>query len=217
MQDPRLRLLAVVALSAAAFASVHGAILAFLWWACTLSGPVCLWRSRWPLLVFFPLLTVSLALFVTGGEWASYSLRLAVVLLVATFAFLDQGPGEFLSVCTWLLGRGLGFDCGLAGEIALSALRFLEDELRKAKWAFSLKGMPIGIAGIVPLSTGLLYSALRRASDQGDLLVARGYSGGGSVCARFRTPFRDILVTVAALAIAFIAFRPLGEFFILIQ
>lgn len=217
MQDPRLRLLSVVALSAAAFVSVHGAFLVFLWWVCTVSGPVCLWRSRWPLLVFFPLIAVSLALFVTGGEWASYSLRLAVVLLVATFAYLDQGAGEFLGVCTWLLGRGMGFDCGLAGEIALSALMVLEDDLGKARWAFSLKGRPIGFAGIVPLSSDLLYSALRRASDQGDLLVARGYSGGGSVCIRFRTPFRDIAVTIAALAIAFAAFLPLGEFFILIQ
>lgn len=217
MQDPRLRLLAVIALSAAAFASVHGAFLAFLWWTCTLSGPVCLWRSRWPLLVFFPLIAVSLALFVTGGVWASYSLRLAVVLLVATFAYLDQWPGEFLGVCTWLFGRGVGFDCGLAGEIALSTLKVLEDDLRKARWAFSLKGIPIGLPAIVPLSSGLLYNALRRGSDQGDLLVARGYSGGGSVCIRFRTPFRDIAVTVAAVAIAFAAFLPLGEFFILIQ
>ncbi|MDH7510052.1 MAG: hypothetical protein QHH04_03295 [Methanolinea sp.] len=217
MQDPRLRLLAVVALSAAAFASVHGAILAFFWWACTLSGPVSLWRSRWPLLVFFPLLAVAFALFLTGREWASYSLRLAVVLLIATFAYLDQGPGEFLGVCTWLFGRGVGFDCGLAGEIALSALRFLEDELGRARWAFSLKGMAIGLRGVVPLSTGLLYSALRRASDQVDLLVARGYSGGGSVCARFQAPFRDVVVTVAAAAIAIAAFLPLGEFFILIQ
>jgi energy-coupling factor transport system permease protein len=217
MQDPRLRLFAVIALSAAAFASVHGAFLAFAWWTCTLSGPVCLWRSRWPILVFLPLLVVSFALFVTGGEWASYSLRLAVVLLVATFAYLDQEPGEFLGVCTWLFGRRVGFDCGLAGEIALSALRFLEDELKKARWAFSLKGLGIGLQAIVPLSTCLLYTSLRRASDQVDLLVVRGYSGGGSLCARFRTPFRDIVVTVAAITIAFAAFAPVGEFFILIQ
>jgi len=90
MQDPRLRLLAVIALSAIAFASVRGAVLAFAWWVCTLEGPVHLWRSRWPLIVFLPLVAVSLVLLVTGGDWASYSLRIAVVLLIAIFAYQDR-------------------------------------------------------------------------------------------------------------------------------
>jgi len=121
MQDPRLRLLAVIALSAIAFASVRGAVLAFAWWVCTLEVPVHLWRSRWPLIVFLPLVAVSLVLLVTGGNWASYSLRIAVVLLIAIFAYQDQAPGEFLGVCTWLLGERAGFDCGLAGEISIAS------------------------------------------------------------------------------------------------
>jgi len=217
MQDPRLRLLSVITLSCAAFVSIQGAALVFAWWACTLEGPDHLRRSRWPVLVFLPLVAVSLVLFATGGDWASYSIRIAVVLLVAVFAFQDQAPGEFLGVCTWLLGRRPGFDCGLAGEIALSGLRFLADDLERARWAFSLKGLPWGLRSLFPLSSGLLYGALRRASDQADLLVARGYAGGGSSCPRFRMSARDIFVTVAAIAIGIVVFLPVGEFFILIQ
>lgn len=217
MQDPRLRLLAVIALSAIAFASVRGAVLAFAWWVCTLEGPVHLWRSRWPLIVFLPLVAVSLVLLVTGGDWASYSLRIAVVLLIAIFAYQDQAPGEFLGVCTWLLGERAGFDCGLAGEISLASLRALESEVEKATWALSLKGIPVRLRCIVSLSAGLFYGALRRAYDQADLLVARGYSQGGSCCARFQASGRDIVVTGAAVAVGIAAFLPVGEFFILVQ
>jgi len=217
MQDPRLRLLAVIALSAIAFASVRGAVLAFAWWVCTLEGPVHLWRSRWPLIVFLPLAAVSLVLLVTGGDWASYSLRIAVVLLIAIFAYQDQAPGEFLGVCTWLLGERAGFDCGLAGEISLASLRALESEIEKATWALSLKGIPVRLRCIVSLSAGLFYGALRRAYDQADLLVARGYSQGGSCCARFQASGRDIVVTGAAVAVGIAAFLPVGEFFILVQ
>jgi len=121
MQDPRLRLLIVIVLSLIAFASVQGAVLAFAWWACTIEGPARLWQSRRTLVIFLPLFAVSLVLLVTGGNWAFYSLRIAVVLLIALFAYQDQSPGEFLGVCTWLFGGRAGFDCGIAGEISSSA------------------------------------------------------------------------------------------------
>lgn len=217
MKDPRLRLLSVVVLSAAAFASVHGALLAFLWWACTVSGPLRLWRSRWPLLVFSPLPVVALVLLATGGEWVSYSLRLAAVLLVAVFAFQHHEPGEFLGVATWLLGRGIGFDCGLAGEIALSGLAHLRDEVTRYRWALSQKGIPWGIRAVGPVATGLLWETIARASDQADILVARGYTRGGSACARFEMARRDVILSAAAVAAGIAAFLPIGEFFILSQ
>lgn len=217
MKDPRLRLLSVVVLSTAAFSSVHGAALAVLWWACTVTGPLSLWRSRWPLLVFSPLPVVALVLLVTGGEWVPYSLRLAAVLLVAIFAFQDQKPGEFLGVSTWLLGRGIGFDCGLAGEIALSGLGHMRDEVTRYRWALAQKGIPWGVRALRPVATGLLWETLGRASEQADILVARGYTRGGSACAQFETPRGDVLLATAAVAAGIAAFLPLGEFFILSQ
>jgi energy-coupling factor transport system permease protein len=183
----------------------------------TIEGPARLWQSRRPLVIFLPLFAVSLVLLVPGGNWAFYSLRIAVVLLIALFAYQDQSPGEFLGVCTWLFGGRAGFDCGIAGEISLVSLRALESEVEKAIWAFSLKGISINFRCIVPFSARLLYDTLRRAYDQADLLVARGYSKGGSCCVRFQTSKRDIELTVAAIVVGIAAFLPFGEFFILLQ
>jgi len=217
MQDPRLRLLSVAALSLAAFLAVQGAVLAFAWWLLTRQGPVRIVRSKWPLVAFLPLALVTIVLFLTGTGWFSYSARLAVVFLIAVYAYQDQGPGEFLGVCTWLFGKKTGFEIGLAGELGLRSLRFLEEETERARQAFLLKGIPWGVKSIIPVSVNLLFGVLHRASDQADLLVARGFSRGGSSCVRFSPAGGDILLTIAAVAAAIAAFVPLGEFFILIQ
>lgn len=217
MQDPRLRLLSVVAISVAAFSGMAGAVLAFLWWLFFSGGPVLLKRSSWPLLSFIPLMMVTAAVWATGGEWFSYLVRLGVVLLVAMYAYQDQEPGDFMKVCTWALGPRTGFDIGLAGEMAFGSTRFLEEETRRRRRALAVKGIPVGVRSIVPFSAGLVFALLGRSEEQADLLVARGYTGGGTACGKFSSSTMDVISSGIAVSCFILVFLPVREFFILVQ
>lgn len=217
MQDPRLRLLAVVVLSLAAFSGLTGAFLAFLWYISCSGGPWMVRRSWWPLVAFVPLLLVTAALWFAGGEWFSYCARLGVVLLIAIYAYQDQKPGEFIQVCTWAFGPRVGFDIGLAGEMCFSAIHFLEGEVRRFRQAYRMKKVPFGVRSLIPLSTSLVFGLVRRADDQADLLLARGYERGGVSCARFGHSGKDYIASGIAVFLFFISFLPFREFFILVQ
>lgn len=217
MQDPRLRLFSVIALSIAAFSGLTGAVMALFWWLCCSGGPYLLKRSPWPLLAFVPLLMVTAALWITAGDWFSYLVRLGVVLLIAIYAYQDQRPGEFMKVCRWAFGPMRGFEMGLAGEMGFGSLRFLEGEIGRVRQALLVKGLSFGIQNVVPVSTGLVFGLLRRAEDQADLLLVRGYDRGGTACPGF-SPSRIDLFTAGIAVIFFIfCFLPVREFFILIQ
>lgn len=217
MQDPRLRLFSVIVISITAFSSLTGASLAFLWWLFCTNGLGLLRRSSWPLLAFIPLLLVTIALWITAGDWISYLVRLGVVLLIAIFAYQDQRPGEFMKVCSWAFGPVRGFDLGLAGEMALGSLRFLEGEIERVRQAFFVKGIPFGIQSVIPVSAGLVFGLLRRSEDQADLLLTRGYVRGGMACPRFSQSRSDIFVSGIAIFFFILGFLPVREFFILIQ
>ncbi len=217
MQDPRLRLLSVVVLSIAAFLSIPGAALAFVWWLLFSGGPGLLKRSGWPLIAFVPLVLVTISLWITGMEWLSYLIRLGVVLLIAIYAYQDQKSGDFISVAAWALGPVKGFDIGLAGELGFGSLRFLEDEVRRMRRAVLLKGIPFGIKSILTISAGLVFALIRRTDEQADLLVTRGYTRGGMACARFTSSPMDLISSGIAISVFILCFLPFREFFILIQ
>lgn len=217
MQDPRLRLLAVVALSITAFSGLLGAMLAFIWYLACSGGPGMLRRSWWPLVAFVPLLLVTAALWLTGINWFSYFARLGVVVLIAIFAYQDQKPGEFIQVCAWALGSRLGFDLGLAGEMGFSSIRYLEGEVRRVRQAYQLKKIRVGVRSLLPISTGLVFGIIRRAEDQADLLLARGYDRGGTACPGFTATGRDYFASGIAVFLFILCFFPVREFFILAQ
>lgn len=217
MQDPRLRLFSVIVLSITAFSCIAGAVLAFLWWVCCSGGPGLLTRSRWLLLAFIPLLLVTAALWITAGDWFSYLVRLGVVLLIAIFAYQDQKPGEFIKVCTWAFGSMWGFDLGLAGEMGFGSLRFLEGEIGRVRQALFVKGVSFGVKNVVAISAGLVLGLLKRAEDQADLLLVRGYERGGMACPAFSRSRLDVIVSGIALTFLILSFLPVREFFILIQ
>jgi hypothetical protein len=54
-----------------------------------------------------------------------------------------------------------------------------------------------------------------RARDQADLLVTRGYEVGGSCCPEFRTAKKDLLASVLAGTVLFLAVFPVRDVFIL--
>jgi energy-coupling factor transport system permease protein len=217
MQDPRLRLLAVVAISITAFSGIAGAFLAALWYLTCTRGPGMLRRSSWPLVAFIPLLLVTAAIWITGGEWLSYLVRLGVVILVAIYAYQDQKPGQFIQVCTWAFGPGVGFDLGLAGEMAVSSIRFLGGEVQRVRQAYLLKSSPIGARALSSIATNLVFGLLRRAEDQADLLFVRGYGKGGVSCAKFSSSRRDFIAAGVAFLLFLLCFFPVREFFILAQ
>ncbi|MCU0632277.1 MAG: energy-coupling factor transporter transmembrane protein EcfT [Methanolinea sp.] len=217
MQDPRLRLFSVMVLSITAFSGVVGALLAFLWWLVFSGGPILLKRSWWPLFAFIPLLLVTAALWITGDDWLPYLLRLGVVILIAIFAYQDQKPWEFIQVCAWAFGSRTGFDMGLAGEMGFGSVRYLEEEVRRVRQTYLLKGIPVGVRTLLPISSGLVFGLLRRAEEQADLLLARGYDRGGMACPRFSTPRADSVAAITAIFACILAFMPVREFFILIQ
>jgi energy-coupling factor transport system permease protein len=217
MQDPRIRLFAIIAISGCAFISVQGALLAILWWILFTPGPALLRRARPLLWAGVPVAIVAAAMSLTGEDGLSYGIRLAGVLLVAIYAFSAWKPGEFLGVCCWMLGDRRGFSIGLAGEMALTGMQFLEGEVSRVRTALRLKGQALSWRTMAPAATGLVVTLLARAEDQADLLMVRGYTGGGSGCPRFSRGTWDFTALGAAILFIFFAIMPVRDIFILLQ
>lgn len=217
MQDARLRLFAIVILSLAAFSSMAGAFAAFIWWAIFTPGIRTIAKS--PFALFFLGFTalVSALVWLSGGDGFSYLVRMAVILLLAFYAYSDRAPGEFLDLSVWFFGRKIGFDIGLAAEMSLQSMEILSDEMKRIRVAFKLKGMKIGIRSIIPAAGLLIYSQFIRAEDQADLLAVRGYRGGGMVCPEFKGAKSDLLAFSCATLSLIPALIPLGDVFILLH
>ncbi|MDD1663848.1 MAG: hypothetical protein LUQ32_00685, partial [Methanomicrobiales archaeon] len=79
MQDPRLTLLSIVALSLAAFASAWGALLALAWWllATPRRFPLNRWRSA--LGLFIMVCATAVLVTLSGGNGLSYLFRISMV------------------------------------------------------------------------------------------------------------------------------------------
>ena len=192
MQDPRIRLGSTVLLSVAAFISIPGALLSVLWWILCTGRTTSFHDLRTVgLVLMLPLIAAS-ATSLSGGDGASYLVRVAVVLLIASWAYSERYPGEFLDVSVWLLGQRLGFDIGLIGEMSLSSTEILADEMRRTRIALRQKGQHLSLPVIPPVMTSLLMRQLRLAHERAAVLTLRGYRGGGTLCPVFQTPYRDI-------------------------
>jgi hypothetical protein len=217
MQDARLRLFAIVILSAAAFSSMTGAVAAFIWWAIFTPGIRTIAKS--PFALFFLAFTaaVSALIWFSGGDGFSYLVRMAVILLLAFYTYSDRAPGEFLDLSVWFFGRKIGFDIGLAAEMSLQGMEILSDEMKRIRVAFKLKEMKIGIRSIIPAAGLLIYSQFIRAEDQADLLAVRGYRGGGMVCPEFKGAKSDLIAFSCATLSLIPVLIPLGDIFILLH
>jgi energy-coupling factor transport system permease protein len=215
MQDIRLRIGAALVLSLSAFFSLIGAALAFLWWvAC--SGKVSeIVRMRMFLPVTIMLAFFSAVLYLTGGDGASYFLRMMVVILIGSWIYTEQKSGEFLDFWTWLLGNRIGFELGLLAEMALQTLHQMIQDFDTIRTAQLLKGPAPAWKTLVPAGLVLVTGALSRAEHMAELMAVRGYQGKGSLCPQFITSSGDLLKSVAALCILIMTFIPVSEFFIL--
>jgi energy-coupling factor transporter transmembrane protein EcfT len=217
MQDPRLRILATLALSAAAFLSVSGAVLALLWWLiCT--GNVRALPHRKALFAAVLMIAAASAVSeLSGGAGVSYFIRMTAILVVAAWAYHDRREGELLDVSVWLFGNRLGFDLGLVAEMSLQTLEVIFRDLKELQTALRIKGIRPGVRTIGALAANLIIGQIRRTEGQAKLLTVRGYESGGHICPKFRTDTADILKTAAAGILVFSALIPVGDVFIVIQ
>ncbi len=217
MQDPRLRILATVALSVAAFASVAGAAAVLAWWL--------LFTPRWRALphpkVFagvLAMIAASAALSASsGGDGLSYLIRMTAILLVAAWAYADRQDGELLDVAVWLLGDRIGFDLGLIAEMGLQNLHVIEQDVAQIRRAMAIKGMRPSVGTIAPLAANVVVNQLRRTGDQAKLLNVRGYRSGGRISPTFSPGRHDVAVTILALIIVIFAYIPVRDVFIVVQ
>ncbi len=215
MQDPRIRIAAAAILSVSAFISLHGAVLAFLWWLVFTPGVHLATKIR----LVVPLLLVtaffSLVLEIFSGNGLSYFIRMTVIILIGMWLYGEQKPGEFLTTSVWLLGDRAGFDLGLVAEMGMQSLSCIRADVGRIRVAAKIKGLRWGVHSLIPGSVILVHGALARAEDSAELLAIRGYRSGGTLCPEFQKGPRDPAAGFFAVCVAFLALVPVSEFFIL--
>lgn len=206
MQDPRIRLGSTVILSLAAFISIPGAILSVLWWVVCTGRTTSFHDARTVGLVFMLPMIAAGATSLSGGDGLSYMVRITGVLLIASWAYSERYPGEFLDVSVWLLGQKIGFDIGLIGEMSLSSAEVLVDEVRRTRIALGQKGQYLSLTVLPPVMTSLLVRQLRLARERAGILAIRGYRAGGTLCPSFLTPYPDIAAGALCVLIFAVSF-----------
>jgi energy-coupling factor transport system permease protein len=215
MQDIRLRAGAAALLSIAAFASITGAVVVFIWWLIFSRPLQVLRKMRMVIPAIILIAFFGLVLELTGDGGFSYCLRMTVIILVGAWVYTGYCEGEFLRLGTWLLGKKTGFDLGMIAEMGMQSLGLMVSDFSRIRQAQELKGIRFGLRSLVPAGSILVQGTLRRADDTAELMAMRGYTRGGSYCPVFETPTRDILAGLVALCMGIIAFIPVSEFFIL--
>ncbi|MDV2482889.1 hypothetical protein F8E02_13005 [Methanoculleus sp. Wushi-C6] len=216
MQDPRLRLFAVTALSVAAFTSTAGAVAALAWWLLFTPRTRSLPRPGLLLPLVAMIAATALVSELGGGAGLSYFIRMTVLLLLAAWAYAATEEGEVLAVAVWALGNRIGFEIGLIAEMGLSGLGVLRQEIDQVRVAMALKGIRPGLRSIVPLAVTLIVTELRRSEEIARLLVVRGYTHGGRICPRFRKSTADTPAALSALIPLLLSVLPVGDVFILL-
>ena len=215
MQDIRLRAGTAALLSLAAFTSIWGAGVVFIWWL-IFSRPLKVLRKMRRVIPAIILIAFfGFVLELTGGGGISYCLRMTVIILIGAWVYTGYQQGEFLRLWVWLIGKKTGFDLGMIAEIGMQSLELMLSDFSRIRQAQELKGTIWGLRSLVPSGSILVHGALRRADETAELMAVRGYNRGGSYCPEFETPMKDIIAGIAALCIGIIAFIPVSEFFIL--
>ncbi|MEN6396616.1 MAG: energy-coupling factor transporter transmembrane component T [Methanoregula sp.] len=215
MQDPRIRLICAFLLSLAAFVSITGAILVFIWWL--------VFTPRWhsiryrnafcAALVMFVIISVVMSL--TGSDGLLYLVRMAAILIIGSWVYSESCTSDFLSLGTWLLGKRTGFETGMIAGMAMQMADSLSDDFTRIRIATRMKEQPWSIRSIVPAGRIIIHDAIRRADETAEVLAIRGYRGGGTICPHFCTPFRDVIAGTCAAIILVLAYIHVSEFFIL--
>jgi energy-coupling factor transporter transmembrane protein EcfT len=201
MRDPRLKILAVIALSIASFTSTIAALLTVTWWLFHDRERGKIFRSR-PFWIYLGIIALfSLLVQIEEGNGISYLIRLGSIAVVALWTFREYRCGEFLDVSVWAFGKKTGFELGLVAEMSMQGFRVLGEDMDRIRMAHLLKGQRWSGKVLPSALSLLLITMLRRADKQAQLLALRGYQKGGELCPEFPKPSWDVLSTIAALLI----------------
>ena len=208
MRDPRLRLAATILLSIIAFTSLTGAVLGILWWilSCVvhrrvlLPSPILLVPAT--LFVVFAALLTGISVGIMGS--ISYGVRLFAVLIIASYAYVMQREGDFLSTAVWAFGNRFGFDLGLVGEMVVSMLDVLSDDMRLVRQALSHKQTHMNLHILTSVVLAQLVLNLGRGAERADILAIRGYRQGGTYVPVFVRERSDELLFLLAVVIMFL-------------
>jgi len=209
VQDARLRIVSTFLLSCAAFSSITGAVLVFMWWTIFARDRRNLPGRRTAVIIFGTLALVAVFTALVGGDGAGYLLRLSVVMLIAFWAFGGGAGEELFDVAVWAFGDRWGFDIGLAADMALGSLGRIEDDIILTRHAIAMKGTTGLVRSLVPLGVSVVMVQIRRAGCQAKTLAVRGYHSGGTYVPRFNHGKEDY---VAFLGSILIIFALLGTF-----
>jgi len=201
MQDPRLRLASTLMLSGAAFASVPGAALAFIWWMIFSKRTKSLPGRKPGIVLALTILVVGLFTTLTGGDGLSYVLRMGVIILIASWALSEYQDGDGIDTAVWVLGTKTGFDLGLTGELAILSMRRIPKEYVTARTALLMKGTSRALTfrEHIRILSMLLVREFHACPLQGAVLARRGYNGGAMVCPAFLQGPTDRIATITAL------------------
>ena len=131
MQDIRLRTGAAIVLSLAAFLSITGAFLVFIWWLVFTRRLQILkqFRLMVPLLVLMTFFSAVVEF--TGGGGLSYFSRMMVIVLVGMWIYQERQSKEFLDLAVWMFSNRAGFELGLIAEMGMQSLNLLVADLRQ--------------------------------------------------------------------------------------
>jgi len=203
----------MIYLSLCSMLSVSAALYAFIWWLfCTNWTDIkqILHDILW--IVCFTSL-VSLFTWYSGGDGISYFIRVTTVFLIAAYTYRSQNDGDILDVSVWAAGNRYGFEIGLIGEMALSTIRVIREDIAQIRMAMHLKGQKLTITSLSSVLSLELFILLSRAMQQGDLLLSRGYRNGGTHTPEFLTGRGDIFRGFLAIPAGFFLFLPFEDLF----
>lgn len=216
MEDIRCRLLSTLALSFAAFSSVHGAFLSLAWLAIAESGRRSLPHLKRFMYYGGVVITISILIALSGGDGLSYGIRIFALLLVAAWAYAEYRGGEMLDLFVWLFGRKTGFDLGMIAEMGLASLSELARTVERISISFAIKGEKKTFRRVCGVASSILYNQLQRAEEQATLLAIRGYRKGGSHCPSFVRSSAEMIATSVAITITILSIGLSTEILILL-
>ena len=164
MQDIRVRIMAAIVLSLAAFFSVAGALLVFVWWTVFTQRI----QNRKQLRLICPLI-VLIAFFsgiveLTGGGGLSYFVRMLVIVLIGMWMYQERQRREFLDLGVWLFGDRVGFELGLVADMGMQSLDVLVADFDRIRIAERLKGIiwGPGVSFLPDLSLSMVHFPMLR-------------------------------------------------------
>lgn len=217
MQDPRMRIGSVMALSAAAFISVTGAVLVLLWWLVFTKRLESIRNKRiFGILIVFLVATGGLVS-LSGGSGPDYILKMVVIFIIAAWIYSTYLPGEFMSFSVWLLGERTGFETGMIAEMAVISIDDIIRDFQRIRTAMRIKEERFSASSVLRTGITLIARQLERADEQARILKVRGYDMGGRYIPKFQPDLSGILGFSAAILILIVSILSFSDIFIVLH